>query len=59
MGLNKTSGGYNPSKQNKIKDLSKEYGVDISIVKRIAMQNNYNIMFVIDELENINEKNNL
>lgn len=46
------------SKQNKLKELSKEYGIDLSIVRRIAIINNYNIPFIIDELEKIYEKNN-
>jgi len=58
MGLNKSSGGYNPDKQYKLKELSKEYGVDMAIVRRIAIINNYNTPFIIDELERIWEKNN-
>ena len=46
------------SKQNKLKELSKEYGIDLSIVRRIAIINNYNVPFIIDELEKIYEKNN-
>ena len=57
MGLDKTANGYNPTKQNKLKDLAKEYGIDLSIVRRIAIINNYNIPFIIDELEKIYEKN--
>ena len=45
------------SKQNKLKELSKEYGIDLSIVRRIAIINNYNVPFIIDELEKIYERN--
>ena len=58
MGLDKTAAGYNPTKQNKLKDLAKEYGIDLSIVRRIAIINNYNIPFIIDELGKIYERNN-
>ena len=58
MGLDKTANGYNPTKQNKLKDLAKEYGIDLSIVRRIAIINNYNVPFIIDELEKIYERNN-
>ena len=57
MGLDKTANGYNPTKQNKLKDLAKEYGIDLSIVRRIAIINNYNVPFIIDELEKIYERN--
>ena len=57
MGLDKAANGYNPTKQSKLKDLSKEYGIDLSIVRRIAIINNYNVPFIIDELEKIYEKN--
>lgn len=56
MGIDKTSSGYNPTKQNKLKELSKEYGIDLSIVRRIAIINNYNVPFIIDELEKIYER---
>ena len=58
MGLDKAANGYNPTKQNKLKDLAKEYGIDLSIVRRIAIINNYNVPFIIDELEKIYERNN-
>ena len=58
MGLDKTANGYNPTKQNKLKELSKEYGIDLSIVRRIAIINNYNVPFIIDELEKIYERSN-
>ena len=57
MGLDKTANGYNPTEQNKLKDLAKEYGIDLSIVRRIAIINNYNVPFIIDELEKIYERN--
>ena len=57
MGLDKTAAGYNPTKQNKLKDLAKEYGIDLSIVRRIAIINNYNVPFIIDALNEIYEKN--
>lgn len=44
--------------KNKLKDLAKEYGIDLSIVRRIAIINNYNIPFIVDELERIYEGNN-
>ena len=56
MGLSKSSGGYTPQKQSKLMELSKEYGIDLSIVRRIAIMNNYNIMVVVDELDKIYEK---
>ena len=56
MGIDKTSFGYNPTKKNKLKDLAKEYGIDLSIVRRIAIINNYNVPFIIDELEKIYER---
>jgi hypothetical protein len=46
------------TRQNKLKDLSKEYGIDLSIVRRIAIINNYNVPFIIDALDEIYEKNN-
>lgn len=58
MGLDKTANGYNPTEQNKLKDLAKEYGIDLSIVRRIAIINNYNVPFIIDALDEIYEKNN-
>lgn len=45
------------TRQNKLKDLSKEYGIDLSIVRRVAIINNYNIPFIIDALDEIYEKN--
>jgi len=57
MGLDKAANGYNPTKQNKLKDLAKEYGIDLSIVRRIAIINNYNVPFIIDALNEIYEKN--
>lgn len=57
MGLDKAANGYNPTKQNKLKDLAREYGIDLSIVRRIAIINNYNVPFIIDELEKIYERN--
>lgn len=56
MGIDKTSSGYNPTKHNKLKELSKEYGIDLSIVRRISIINNYNVPFIIDELEKIYER---
>jgi hypothetical protein len=56
MGLDKAANGYNPTKQNKLKDLAKEYGIDLSIVRRIAIINNYNVPFIIDALDEIYEK---
>jgi hypothetical protein len=58
MGIDKSSNGYNPEKQYKLKELSKEYGIDLSIVRRIAIINNYSIPLVVDELEKIYERNN-
>jgi len=58
MGIDKVANGYNPTKQNKLKDLAKEYGIDLSIVRRIAIINNYNVPFIIDALDEIYEKNN-
>lgn len=45
------------AKQSKLKELSKEYGIDLSIVRRIAIINNYNVPLIIDELEKIYERN--
>jgi len=45
------------NKQSKLKDLSKEYGIDISIIRRIAIINNYNVPFIVDALDEIYEKN--
>lgn len=57
MGLSKSSGGYTPQKQSKLIELSKEYGIDLSIVRRISILNDYSIMLIVDELERIYEKN--
>lgn len=46
------------TKQNILIDLSKEYGIDISIIRRIAIINNYNLPIVIDELDKIYKKSN-
>lgn len=58
MGIDKASSGYTPSKDKKLKVLSEEYGVSFYITKRIATLNNYNMLFVIDELKRLikNEK---
>jgi len=45
------------NKQSKLRDLSKEYGIDLSIVRRIAIINNYNVPFIVDALDEIYEKN--
>jgi len=37
----------------KLKELSEEYGVDLSIVRRIAILNNFNLKPMIDQLDNI------
>ena len=57
MGLSKSSSGYTPQKQSKLIELSKEYGVDLSIVRRIAILNDYSIILIVDELERIYDKN--
>ena len=57
MGIDKTSNGYSQKKQSKLKDLSKEYGIDLSVVRRIAIINNYNVPFIIDALYEVYEKN--
>jgi len=37
----------------KLKELSEEYGVDLSTVRRIAILNNFNLKPMIDQLDNI------
>ena len=44
------------NKQSKLRDLSKDYGIDLAIVRRIAIINNYNVSFIVDALDEIYEK---
>ena len=44
------------NKQSKLRDLSKDYGIDLAIVRRIAIINNYNVSFIVGALDEIYEK---
>ena len=45
-------------KQSIVKELSIEYGIDLNIVRRLAILNDYDIDSVVEQLQKIHERYN-